>query len=106
VPYAFRLTARIDRPHDWTVGSLLHTHPGGRDCQEEFSSEDRDTVLRGAAAGKYVRTPLGNVRFLNRHLAATTSTRRGAFGVSICPDDQPCLDAHPKELERTQYVSR
>jgi hypothetical protein len=106
VPFAFELTARIARPRGWSVGSLLHTHPGGRDCQEEFSIEDRDAVLRGAVPGSYLRTPLGSVRFLDRRLAAATSFRRGARGVSVCAGDAPCLAPHKRATGAAAYASR
>jgi hypothetical protein len=104
VPYAFELTARVARPLGWTVDGVLHTHPGGRPCQEEFSVEDRRVVLRGGVPRSYVRTPLGNVLFLDRQLARTTSTRWGAAGVSICPAGEPCLAAH--QATGTAYASR
>ena len=94
VPYAFRLSASIERPSGWTIGGFLHTHPGGHDCQEEFSTEDRETVLRGAVPANYVRTPSGDVRFLNRRLARLTYTRRGAMGRSVCPEGKHCLAAY------------
>jgi hypothetical protein len=100
VPFAFRLTAGIRRPRGWTVHAMLHTHPGGRPCQEEFSREDRDTVLSGATPRSYLRTPLGNVLFLERELATLTSTRGGAAGVSVCAHAAPCLAPHGSLLAR------
>jgi hypothetical protein len=106
VPFAFRLTAGIALPRDWVVGGMLHTHPGGRDCQEEFSIEDRATVLRGAAAASYVRTPLGNVLLLDARLAKSTFVGHGALGQSICTNDLPCLAAHRIVEEKSRYASR
>ncbi len=106
VPYAFRLTASIDKPRDWTVVSLLHTHPGGRRCQEEFSIEDREAVLRGAVPGNYVRTPLGNVLFVDSQLATATRIARGATGVSVCANHAPCLAAHREAIDPVQSASR
>ena len=103
VPYAFELTARLARQNGWTVAGLLHTHPGGRACQEEFSSEDRKAVLRGTTPMSYVRTPLGNVLFLDQRLAEKRSMRRGA---SVCPNGESCLAAHVKARNATAYASR
>lgn len=103
VPYAFELTARLARPGGWNVAGLLHTHPGGRACQEEFSREDRRTVLRGATPMSYVRTPRGDVLFLDQRLAEETSMR---WGASVCPDGAPCLAAHARARNATAHASR
>ena len=86
--------AAIRKPSGWITMDTIHTHPGGRGNQEGFSKTDAQAVLSGSTPGYYVRTPIGDVRFINKSIAKRTRTRWGAKGKSICPGDSPCMTSY------------
>ncbi|MGI9288729.1 MAG: hypothetical protein ACR2P1_25305 [Pseudomonadales bacterium] len=92
--FTLRITARL--PKGWQPQEVIHTHPPTYYSQEGFSIDDRKAVL-GGLPGYYVRTPLGDVRYLNKKLAKTTRHNRGAAGKSICLDSQVCMTAHQQK---------
>ncbi|RUO78709.1 hypothetical protein CWI83_06740 [Pseudidiomarina taiwanensis] len=94
VPATFEMSAAIRKPSGWITMDTLHTHPGGRGNQEGFSKTDAQAVLSGSTPGYYVRTPIGDVRFINKSIAKRTRTRWGAKGKSICPGGSPCMTSY------------
>ena len=96
VPASFKLRAAVRLPKGWTAQEVIHTHPATFYSQEGFSIDDRKAVLRGLT-GYYVRTPLGDVRYLDKKLARTTRHNHGAHGKSICLDSQACMTAHNRK---------
>ncbi len=99
VPIAFVLQARIQGPNGWRVRDFLHTHPGGHKDQNAFSEYDRMAVLEYKRS-YYLRTPEGDVRYMDRRLAKSTRILSGARGESVCPSSVPCVEAHPRHNRR------
>jgi RHS repeat-associated protein len=91
VPATFNMNAGIRKPTSWKIKDTLHTHPGGRGNQEGFSKTDAQAVLSGSTPGYYVRTPKGDVRFINKSIAKRTRQRWGAKGKSICSGGSSCM---------------
>ncbi|MGI9287556.1 MAG: hypothetical protein ACR2P1_19385 [Pseudomonadales bacterium] len=96
VPASFKLRAAVRLPKGWKAQEVIHTHPPTFYSQEGFSVDDRKAVL-GGLPGYYVRTPLGDVRYLDKKLAKTTRHNDGAHGKSICLDSQACMTAHNRK---------
>ncbi|MBT4520540.1 MAG: DUF4329 domain-containing protein [Halieaceae bacterium] len=94
MPASFTLQARVQGPSGWSVHDFLHTHPGGHKDQNFFSDPDRLAVLNGTKP-YYLRTPSGDVRFMDIPLAKSTHILSGARGKSICPEQKPCMTEHP-----------
>lgn len=89
VPATFAVSALIRKPSGWGSRKswnalTVHTHPGGHGNQEGFSKTDAQAVLSGSTPRYYVRTPKGDVRFINKSIAKRTRKRWGAKGKSIC----------------------
>ncbi|WP_371196307.1 RHS repeat-associated core domain-containing protein, partial [Glaciecola sp. SC05] len=91
VPATFNMNVGIRKPTSWKIKDTLHTHPGGRGNQEGFSKTDAQAVLSGSTPGYYVRTPKGDVRFINKSIAKRTRQRWGAKGESICSGGSSCM---------------
>lgn len=94
IPAKFKMFASIRMPAGWRVEGAIHTHPMAPGAQEHFSRDDRDSILRGETENFYLRTPLGDVRHIDKKLAKRTKTFAGARGKSICPDAQRCMAPH------------
>tara|TARA_Y100001973_G_scaffold68740_1_gene100305 strand:- start:2072 stop:2626 length:555 start_codon:yes stop_codon:yes gene_type:complete len=96
VSATFTVSALIRKPSDWGSRKswnalTVHTHPAGHGNQEGFSKTDALAVLSDSTPGYYVRTPKGDVRFIDKSIAKRTRTRWGAKGKSICPGGSPCM---------------
>jgi hypothetical protein len=102
VPTSFTLQARVTGPQGWRVQDFLHTHPGGSRDQDGFSKTDQQAVLKGTK-NYFLRTPDGDVRYLNTKLAKSTHSLSGAQGESLCPANIPCLQKHPRHNQRSAY---
>ncbi len=91
IPARFKMFASIRMQAGWKVVGAIHTHPMAPGAQENFSKDDRDSVLNGETGNFYLRTPLGDVRHINQKLAKRTKTFSGARGRSICPNENSCM---------------
>ncbi len=112
-PLMMTLQAAIARPPKCRAVAFLHTHPPeepfGRitNRQERFSEFDRQGVI-SSRLEYFMRTPRGDVRFMNRRIARGTLADVGVPGRSICPSGEPCLKPHtlnPDALTTTASVN-
>ena len=103
-PLMMTLQASIARPGKCGAVAFLHTHPPAEEDgqlanrQERFSEFDRQGAI-SSRLEYYMRTPRGDVRYMNRKIARSTLAEIGVPGRSICPTVNPCLKPHPMQPE-------
>jgi hypothetical protein len=79
------------------IKGVLHSHPGGNfGSQEAFSERDWRTADRGL--DYYVRTPKGDIRYINSTISAGQDADKYGMkpGISLC-NPSPCLKPYGAE---------